>query len=98
MRTITRHRPLKSPPGDTACLCSYCGVLFYRSEMFRDASGNLCCPDDAGGLDAVTLSMGNAEAASNRRLGRYSNVVDGTFEAPNAVPSPGFIDPNGPPA
>jgi hypothetical protein len=94
-RTIGKHRPLRSPPGDTVCLCSYCGAAFYRSEMFRDASGNLCCPDDADGLDVVTLSLGNAEAASNKRSGRYVSVVDGTFEQPNTVPYPGFVSPDG---
>lgn len=94
-RTITKHRPQSSPRGDVCGLCSYCGVEWYRSQLRRDRSGNLACPDEGDGLDVVALSEGNAEAASNRRIGQPSNLVDCTFEPPNTVPSPGFVDPNG---
>jgi len=39
-------------------------VLYYRSQLRRDAAGLLACPDELPGLDSVTLSEGNAELAS----------------------------------
>lgn len=96
MRTISRHRPQKSPPGDIVCLCSYCGVAWFRSELVRDQAGNLACPDDARGLDTVALTLGNANYSQNRKLGRYiSSEAAGTLEAPNTVPAPPFIFPDG---
>jgi hypothetical protein len=97
MRTIGRKRKLDSPNGDVVVLCSYCGVLWYRSQLVRDAAGNLACPDDSPGLDIVSASLGNAAAASNRQLGRYRQEIDGTFDAKNKVPYPGFVNANGPP-
>lgn len=95
MRTISRHRPRSSPSGDVVCLCTYCGVAWYRSQLTRDAANNLACPDDAAGLDDVTLSLGNAENASQHKRGRYNSPQDGTFETPNTVPAPPFIFPDG---
>jgi hypothetical protein len=95
MRTIGRKRSPASPNGDVLCLCSYCGVLWYRSQLVRDGAGNLACPDDSSGLDTVSASLGNAAAASNRQLGRYRQEVDGTFDSKNTVPYPGFVSPDG---
>lgn len=41
-------------------MCSYCGVNWYRSQLYRDASGFLVCPDEGPGLDAFTLDQENA--------------------------------------
>lgn len=96
MRTISRHRPQKSPPGDIVCLCSYCGVAWYRSQLIRDMAGNLACPDELPGRDVVTLALGNAELAATRKLGRYiSSDAAGTLEAPNTVLAPPTIYPDG---
>lgn len=59
-----------------------------RSQLVRDASGNLACPDDVAGLDVVTLSEGNAEAATNRQIIRADGPVDGTADSENTVPAP----------
>lgn len=58
-------------------------------------SGNLVCPDEGVGLDDVALSIGNAENASKHQRGRFNNPLDGTFEAPNTVPAPPTIYPDG---
>lgn len=57
----------------------------------------LACPDDQRGLDSFTLSEGNAMMATQRRMGDHTDESDGSIEPPNRVPSPGFVDPNGPP-
>lgn len=59
-RTIGKHRPRDLPPGDFECICDYCGVVWYRSQLRRDDSGFLFCPDEGDGLDAVALNMANA--------------------------------------
>lgn len=94
-RTVTRKRSPHSPNGDVVVLCSYCGVLWYRSQLVRDGAGNLACSDDAAGMDIVTLSLGNAAEASHRKLGRYRQEIDGTFDTKNKVPYPGFVSPDG---
>jgi hypothetical protein len=60
----------------------------------RDAAGLLACPDDASGLDVVSLSNGNAEAAT-RRMPRVRTDVDGALDTKNTVPYPGFVSPDG---
>lgn len=47
--------------------CDLCGARWMRSKMFRDRSGRLRCPDDADGLDPVSLDRANAEAAQQRQ-------------------------------
>lgn len=98
MRTIGRKRDPRSPRGDVERLCGYCGVAYLRSELRRDASGILACPDELPGLDVVTLSEGNAELASQKRMGNFEAPSDGSIDSRNTVPSPGFVNPNGPPA
>lgn len=61
--TFGRKRPRKSPPGDYATYCDYCGSKYYRSELRMDRSGRLFCPQEGFGKDAVTLSMENAALA-----------------------------------
>jgi hypothetical protein len=45
--------------GDPTAVCDYCGVVWYRSELRRDASGLLVCPQDEGG-DRVSADEYNA--------------------------------------
>jgi hypothetical protein len=53
-------------------MCSYCGVQWRRSQLTRDESGNLVCPDEGSGKDELELSRGNAEGAAG-----YRQPVDG---------------------
>lgn len=48
MRTIGKHWPSSVPRGDHPWLCDYCGVKWRRSQLRRDGSGLLACPDDLG--------------------------------------------------
>lgn len=43
--------------------CAYCGVAWHRSELGRDRSGNLSCPDckDYEGWDVVSADLKNRE-------------------------------------
>ena len=96
MRTIGRKRPAKSPPGDTVRICSYCGAAWYRSQLVRDRSGNLACPDDQRGRDAVTLTEGNLEWLATRRMPGSSGMpTDGTVDSPSTDVAPPVI-PNQP--
>lgn len=93
MRTIGKH--WYGPGGDFQSLCDYCGVQWRRSQLHRDGSGLLACPDEGRGLDTVTLSKGNAETASERRLGRY--VRDGAnWDFDKSPPAPPFVPANSP--
>lgn len=67
MKTIGRHWSKKAPRGDFQAMCDYCGVQWRRSELRRDRSGMLACPDDVRGKDGVTLSEENALAAAQPR-------------------------------
>ena len=94
-RTVSKHRPNDSPRGDVTRTCGYCGVEWHRSKLRRDAAGILACPDDQPGLDAVTLSEGNAELGGHRRMGQYTNESDGGIDPPNTTPAPPFVAPDG---
>lgn len=67
LKTIRRHWPTTTVRGDYQGLCDYCGVQWRRSQLIRDASGKLACPDDQAGLDEVTLTEANAAAAGQNR-------------------------------
>lgn len=53
--TIPRRYPSPAPAGEYQTECAYCGMTWYRSDLFRDPAGYLVCPDDAEGRDVVTL-------------------------------------------
>jgi hypothetical protein len=93
MRTIGRHWPASAPRGDAPARCSYCGVIWRRSQLVKDRAGYLACPDDVDGRDVVTLSLANAKAAAQRDL-RSGAPTDGiTMDRENpAVPIPGIED------
>lgn len=95
MRTVGKKWPSGIGP-DRQAICSYCGVQWRRSQLTRDASGNLACPDDASGLDVVSLSEGNARMMRSQRP-KTVGPVDGSYDTFVCPPSPGFINPNGPP-
>ncbi len=65
--TIGRHWKADSPRGDYTAQCSICGSAWPRSQLVRKADGNWYCPNDVKGMDAVTLSRGNAAGAARRR-------------------------------
>jgi len=90
MRTIGRKWPKSAPRGDAPARCSYCGVIWRRSQLVRDRSGNLACPDDQSGRDVATLSFLNAQAAANRDLmsGAPSDGLVSTQETITATPGP----------
>lgn len=69
MRTIPRHYPHDYVrPGERQAMCAYCDGRWYRSEMRRDPSGHLTCPDcDDGGRDTVTLDRARATGAASGR-------------------------------
>lgn len=95
MRTYgKRLRPGGGP--DRTALCSYCGALYLRSQLTRDPSGNLACPTDARGLDKVSLDLGNARLMRSQQP-KVIGPVDGSADTFVPGPSPGFINPNGPP-
>lgn len=96
MRTIGRRLPDGIGP-DRVAMCSYCGVQWRRSQLTRDTSGNLACPDDAPGLDIVSLSEGNARLMRSRQP-KTVGPTDGNFDDFISPASPGFVSPNGPPA
>jgi hypothetical protein len=77
-------------------LCSYCGVQWRRSQLRRDASGNLACPDEGPGLDVVSLSEGNARLMRSQQP-KVIGPIDGSFDVFDCPPSPGFVNANGPP-
>jgi hypothetical protein len=62
-QTIPRRLPESHPRGDHRARCAYCGVVWMRSKLRLDGAGNLVCPDEGEGRDAVTLSRLNADAA-----------------------------------
>ena len=96
MRTIGRKRSHKSPPGDSVRLCSYCGIPWYRSQLVRDASGNLACPDDQPGRDVETLNEGNLEWYASRRMPGDSGMpADGSVPAKSTDVAPPVV-PNQP--
>lgn len=80
------------PRGDVVAMCDYCGVNWYRSQLYRDASGFLVCPDEGPGLDAVTLDQENAAYRPRGPVtypdgGNYVTAPPGT--PPQIPPDPG---------
>jgi hypothetical protein len=65
MRTMPRKYPLPGPRGEHRRMCDYCGIVWYWSDLRRDAAGRWACPDDQGGRDVVTLTRANAAGAAS---------------------------------
>ena len=97
---MPRRLPECHPRGDYRARCAYCGVHWYRSEMWVDGSGNLVCPDEGDGRDAVTLSKLNAEAAAahagragiTHRIGGDENSGAASTEVPESVSRTTYAD------
>lgn len=97
MRTNSRQRSNRSPPGDTRRTCAYCGIEWYRSELVRDGANLLAGPCCQRGRDIVTLALGNAAMASSRQIGEPRMASDGSIDStPTETPPP--LNWNGPPA
>jgi hypothetical protein len=91
MQTIGRKCPSKTPGGYAPGRCSYCGVVWPRNKLKRDAAGLYACPDDWSGRDIVTLSRLNAEASRNRReRPAHDDGVTGIDTESPAVPIPPY--------
>lgn len=77
-------------------MCSHCGVVYLRSEMWVDATGLLVCRDEGSGLDQVALARGIAEDSA--RLKRTVRKVDGYAtdhtDDPPATGNPTPFDPS----
>ena len=91
MRTISHTMP-DLAAGDFSCLCSYCGVLYYRSELVLDQSGLLACERDRGG-DVVALSMENAERSTGRESAEIRD--GGATDSPITDTPPAIVQPDG---
>src|SRR5688572_17317190 len=75
--TIGRRWPGTAPRGDFACSCDICGVVWRRSELTKDADGNLRCPEDAPGRATLELDRANARGALARgRVKPQSGKID----------------------
>lgn len=68
--TIGRRWSSTAPRGDFACSCDICGVVWRRSQLVKDADGNLSCPNDAKGRVVSELDRGNAQGAQAYARGR----------------------------
>ena len=79
MRTIPRKWPSRNQRGDRQASCSYCGVQWMRSQLVRDMSGNLMCPDCIG-PDELELSMMNADLAKSFRGRSYDGDEGAPFD------------------
>lgn len=82
MRTIPGRLPSDAPLGDRRAICSYCGVAWMRSQLRKDGSGNLVCPDEGDGLDKTTLARANARDALTIKRHTVHNP-DGPIDTPS---------------
>lgn len=62
MSTIGRNHV--GPARTWAEECSYCGVMWLRTDMVRNADGYLACPDDREGRTAIEIDAQRASDAS----------------------------------
>ena len=90
MAWTIRRKWSKSPKGDYQAMCDYCGVMWRRSKLWRDASGLLVCPDEGNGRSAVLLSNLEAQAAAEIR-GPTARNDGGNFVKTN-VAADGTVD------
>jgi len=64
MKTIGRHIRQPHVPGDFEAVCDICGATWLRSDLRKDGTGQLRCPDDQGERDRVTIAKANASIAA----------------------------------
>lgn len=96
MPTIGRKRPKRSPRGDVATYCDYCGIGYLRSELVRDGAGLLRCKDEGNGRDRVTLSQLTAQNSARPRRGVVFSDPGG-FDHSDDPPATGNPTPYQPP-
>lgn len=72
--TIGHRRPADSPVGDTQAACDICGCRWLRSELHKDTTGRLVCPQEGDGPDELALSM---EVSARAARPRYVPLPDG---------------------
>lgn len=68
MRTMPRRYPFPAPRGERRRMCDYCGIVWYQSQLRKDASGFYACPDDQAGRDTVTLDRANAQSRNDEGI------------------------------
>lgn len=56
---MPRRYPFPAPKGERRYRCDYCGIVWYMSQLRKDAAGFYACPDDQSGRDVVTLDRAN---------------------------------------
>jgi len=66
-------------------MCTVCGSLWPRSKMRRDGSGQLICPDEGDGRDAVTLDRANARIRPLRQKGPSDGLDDTGLDTPSGI-------------
>lgn len=92
-RTVGRKR--RSGETGTA-LCGYCGARWYRSDLYRDQTGQLVCPDEGRGRDTVALTKANvasakAYARSYDRPPRFPGQLDNDEPATPIASVTGYL-------
>jgi hypothetical protein len=71
-------------------------VQWRRSQLVRKADGLLYCPDDASGMDVVSLAEGNAQAAETRQYGNLTRDGAGfDKDTPTPIANPTTTKPTG---
>lgn len=85
MRTIGKHWPKNSPPGDFSALCDICGARWRRSQLWRNEDGMLVCRDEGRGRSVRALSDLNTADTTPAQL----PPVDGTLDTFNHLAPPG---------
>lgn len=85
--TIGRRWSRTRPSGDYPAECAFCGVLWPRSKLRRDADGKLYCPDEGDGECQGELDQGNLSGrmAAAQRSARRGRVPDGIVRPPIEV-------------
>jgi hypothetical protein len=90
MPTIGRHAP-STTRNNYPALCAYCGAHWPRSELKRDRSGRLYCPDEGTGLDSAALS--EIIAADGAMAGKRRHTLPHDGGVTNlAAPDPTIAD------
>ncbi len=88
-RTVGHHLPSDLPRGAAfTTTCDYCGFLYFRHQLRRDASGFLACEDDYGGS---VVELSEANAADAMQILGPREVVDGGNPGPRNEDSPPTI-------
>ncbi len=66
-------------------MCSVCGVVWPRSRMRYDGSGQLICPDEGNGRDATALDRAQARIRPLKQKGRSDGLQDDVVDNPSRI-------------